>query len=125
MIFLSIVVATTLVGLISLAGIVFFVAKTDVHKLTSYFISLASGTMLGSAFLHLIPEAMEHNAKNAVTFVCVGVFFFFILEKFLVWRHCHLHQYPEDHSRPTAARMVIVGDAIHNFIDGVLIASSF
>ncbi len=125
MTFLSIVAATSLVGLISLTGIVFFVTKTNINKLTFYFVSLASGTMLGSAFLHLIPEALEQNTHRTLMAVCGGVFFFFILEKLLVWRHCHSHPFSHDHHRPTAARMVIFGDAIHNFIDGAIIASSF
>lgn len=125
MVFLSIIVATTLVGLISFVGIAFFLSKTDMHKMTFYFVSLASGTMLGSAFLHMIPETIEQHAKNALPLIGLGVFVFFILEKLLIWRHCHTHQRPEDHHRPIAARMVIVGDAIHNLIDGAIIASSF
>jgi zinc and cadmium transporter len=125
MVFLSIIVATTLVGLISFIGIFFFVANTDINKLTFYFVSLASGTMLGTAFLHLIPETLEQHANNALLFIGIGIFVFFILEKLLIWRHCHSHRHLTDHHRPTAARMVVVGDAIHNFIDGAIIASSF
>lgn len=118
--------ATISVGLISLIGILFFLTKTDTTKLTFYFVSLASGTMLGSAFLHLIPEALEAHPQQVFPMVCVGVFVFFILEKFLIWRHCHTHQHAADaHHRPTAARMVIVGDTVHNFLDGAIIASSF
>lgn len=125
MVFLSIIVATALVGLISFVGIAFFISKVDFHKMTFYFVSLASGTMLGSAFLHLMPEALEHNAQRGLLVICLGIFVFFILEKLLIWRHCHFHQHPDDHHRPTAARMVIAGDAIHNFIDGAIIAASF
>jgi zinc and cadmium transporter len=120
------ILATISVGLISLIGILFFLAKTDTTKLTFYFVSLASGTMLGSAFLHLIPEALERHPQNVFPVVCAGVFVFFILEKFLIWRHCHTHQHPTDaHRGPTAARMVIIGDTVHNFLDGAIIASSF
>ena len=133
MIFLSILASTTLVGLISFVGIFCFFAKNNLQKLTFYFVSLASGTMLGSAFLDLIPEALETSAKRAPATIGAGIFIFFILEKFLIWRHCHSHEHamindgrrPGDYHRPIAARMVIVGDAIHNFIDGAIIASSF
>src|SRR5262245_31747886 len=125
MVFLSILLATLLVGLISLAGIFFFFTKNDPNKLTFYFVSLASGTMLGTAFMHLVPEALSYNPENAMAAICAGVFVFFILEKMLIWRHCHSHQFKHDHHRPTAARMVVAGDAIHNFIDGALIASAF
>ncbi len=122
---LLILLATISVGLISLIGILFFVAKTDTTKMTFYFVSLASGTMLGSAFLHLIPEALENHPAHVFPMVCAGVFIFFILEKFLIWRHCHTHRHVADAHRPTAARMVIVGDTVHNFLDGAIIASSF
>src|SRR5262249_22040704 len=102
-----------------------FFAKNDLSTLTFYFVSLASGTMLGSAFLDLIPEALEQNPHRALLWTCCGVFFFFILEKLLIWRHCHSHEHAGDHHTPVAARMVVTGDAIHNFIDGAIVASSF
>ena len=125
MTFLWILLSTVAVGLVSIVGILFFITKSDIRKLTFYLISLASGTMLGSAFLHLIPESLALDAARSPLLISLGVFFFFTLEKLFIWRHCHHHQYPEDHTRPIAANMVIVGDGIHNFIDGVIIASSF
>src|SRR5262245_4860007 len=101
-----ILISVLLIGLISMIGIIFFAQGLDMKKATSYLISLASGTMLGTALLHLIPESLEINADRALIVISVGVFVFFILEKFLIWRHCHLHQYPDDHTRPTAANMV-------------------
>ena len=124
MILVWILLSTVLLGAISFIGSVFLVSKIDLRKLTFYFVSLASGSLLGTAFFHLMPEALEQN-PNALSFMGAGIFFFFILEKFLVWRHCHLHQHPEDHARPTAASMIIVGDGIHNFIDGIIIASAY
>ncbi len=125
MIFLSILCATALIGLISFVGIFFFFSKKNLNTLTFYFVSLASGTMLGSAFMDLIPEALEQNTNNGLLMIGAGVFIFFILEKFLIWRHCHSHQHSGDHQKPIAASMVITGDAVHNFIDGAIIASSF
>lgn len=125
MLLFMIVMATLLVSLISLVGVLFIWTRVDVRRITFYLISLASGTMLGGAFFDLIPESMESSLKNPLVSVALGVFMFFILEKFLIWRHCHHHQRPEEHRLPLDPKMIIVGDTIHNFIDGVIIASSF
>lgn len=121
---LYIILATAALGLISFVGAVFFGLRLNVRRITFYLISFASGTMLGVAFLHLIPESIEHG-ERAYLMIPAGVFVFFIFEKFLIWRHCHHHQRPEDHQRPVAATMVLIGDAVHNFIDGIIVAGAF
>ena len=125
MLLLQIIAATLLVGVISLTGVVLLVRRNNLPKMTIYFISLASGSLLGGAFMHLIPEALEKKGPAALPLIGAGVFLFFVLEKFLIWRHCHVHQEHEHYSRATAARMVILGDAAHNFLDGAIIATSF
>lgn len=124
MILANILLATLLVSLVSLVGVVFFFAKLKPEKVSFYLISIASGTMLGGAFFHLIPESFEHNTA-AAGLIGAGVFFFFILEKFLIWQHCHTHPHAEAHHRPKGAAMVLIGDGIHNLIDGMIIASGF
>jgi zinc and cadmium transporter len=59
--------------------------------------------------------------------IAIGVFIFFIFEKFLIWRHCHTHEHTHgrDASRPTAASMMLAADSVHNFIDGIIIATAF
>ncbi len=123
--FLQIVAASVGVSLISFIGIIFFGLKLNIRRITFYLMSLASGTLLGGALLHLIPEALDTSGSKALGWIAGGIFFFFILEKFLIWRHCHTHQRPEDHRRPVSASMVLAGDAVHNFIDGVIITSAF
>jgi zinc and cadmium transporter len=124
-ILLQIVLASMLVSLVSFIGIIFFSLGMNIRRITFYLISLASGTLLGGAVLHLIPEALETSGPKIFESVAMGIFIFFILEKFLIWRHCHIHQRPHDHTKPVAAKMVLIGDAIHNAIDGAIIASAF
>lgn len=87
------------------------------------FISYATGTLLGAAFLGLIPHALEHiSATFALATVLGGIIIFFILEKLVIWRHCH-NEACEAHG--AAGPLILVGDALHNFGDGVAIAAAF
>jgi zinc and cadmium transporter len=127
MVLLQILLATTLVSLVSVIGILLFAIRGNVQNITFYLISLASGTMLGGAFLHLIPEAAEYQLPNLYLLIALGVFIFFIFEKFLIWRHCHTHEHTHgrEASRPAAASMMLAADSVHNFIDGIIIASAY
>jgi zinc and cadmium transporter len=95
-------------------------------------VSYAIGALLGAAFLEVIPHAFEAgSAHTAAMSILGGIFGFFVLEKLLLWRHCHTencevhdpHEVAHDHGRSGA--LIIVGDTIHNFVDGVLIAAAF
>ncbi len=81
--------------------------------------ALSAGALIGTAFLHLLPESLE--VKNAFLLVLGGFVLFFIIERFLHWQHCH-EEHCEVH---TFAYMSLIGNSIHNFIDGLIIASSF
>jgi zinc and cadmium transporter len=121
-----ILISTFLVSGISLIGIFFLSMSENLfRKLLLMLVSFASGTLLGGAFLHLIPEAISENAllgqsENLFFIILVGILVFFLLEKFL-WRHCHERECPIH----VFAYLSLLGDGIHNFIDGVIIASSF
>ena len=114
-----------IVSLLSLVGaFVLAVKRNNLNRLTIFLVSLSAGTLLGDSFLHLIPEAVEkNNGTTTWLWLLAGVLFFFILEKVIHWRHCHLPT-TEDHPHPFGL-MNLVGDGLHNFLDGIIIAGSF
>jgi len=86
-------------------------------------ISFATGTLLGAAFLGMLPKAMAKAEPSTVlSFVLLGIILFFILEKLLIWYHCH-DEKCEIHS--AAPYLILFGDAFHNFMDGVVISAGF
>jgi len=91
--------------------------------LVPWLISYATGTLLGAAFLGMIPASLEQApAITVMATVLAGVVLFFVLEKFVLWRHCHEDQC-EIHGR--AGPLILIGDAFHNFVDGIVIATAF
>ncbi len=102
----------------------FLLIREPIQKfLIPSLISFASGTLLTAALLGLIPHALEHlDVQTALTTVLVGIFLFFILEKTIIWRHCHDMDCT---AHRTVGSMIIIGDAFHNAVDGLVIATSF
>lgn len=114
------------ISIVPAIGFLFIVTKRDsLEKYTHILISFAIGALLGNAFLHLIPEAFEmsENQKIASLSIIIGILLFYSVEQFFHWHHSHQETSLQHHS-PVGA-MNIVGDAIHNFLDGAVIASSF
>lgn len=121
--FLWIMGATFLGSVVSLIGrSLVFVTKRNIKKYTYYFISFAVGTMLAVVFLDLLPEAAEYiSFEDASKYALVGFILFFIFEKALFWHHCH----DGECDVHASGYLILWGDAIHNFIDGVIIALAF
>jgi len=100
-------------------------SREKLAKITLFLVSLSAGTLLGGSFLHLMPEAIEeYGASNKLwLWLLAGIIAFFILEKLICWRHCHIPT-SENHPHPLGL-MNLIGDFFHNFIDGMIIAGSF
>lgn len=119
------------VSLISLVGVLALVWNRDfLRKILLFLVSFAAGALLGDAFLHLLPEVIKDfdSDSRIFFFILFGILTFFILEKIIHWRHCH-ECYPEEnpshiHARPFAYTNLI-GDGLHNLIDGMIIAGSY
>ncbi|OIP60472.1 MAG: ZIP family metal transporter [Nitrospirae bacterium CG_4_10_14_0_8_um_filter_41_23] len=122
MLMLIILLATFMVSLISLIGIFFIGMKQDtLTKVIKYLVSFAVGGLLGGAFFHLLPESMASGEPSLFIYVLSGIMIFFLIEKLLHWRHCHKGQCDAH----TFTYLNLIGDGIHNFIDGMIIAASF
>ena len=119
-------ISVVVVSAISLIAVFFLtISETMIRKLLLFMVSFAAGALFGDAFIHLLPESFEKLGYGLHTSILIlaGILFFFILEKFIHWRHCHNMNFAE---RTHPMVMVnLIGDGVHNLIDGMLIAASY
>ena len=128
---LLVIIAVCFFGSLLSLTLAYLFSKLKMVNYADYFVSFAVGTLLGAAFLEIIPHAYElsRDLHQISLIVLIGILIFFILEKLLVWRHCH-GSHCENHSPVVnhdvkKGSILIIGDCFHNFIDGILIASAF
>ena len=114
------------ISLVSFIGVFTLVLKRNLlNKSIFILVSLAVGTLLGDVFIHIIPEAYEKISNSTlISFLIIGgILIFFVLEKVLHWHH-HTLEHAEEHHHPIG-KMILLGDGVHNFIDGLIIATSY
>lgn len=124
MILVWILLSTFLVSLISLVGILTLAINDQLlHKILFGLIGFSAGALIGGAFLHILPEALKNNKSETVfSYLIFGIILFFLMERYLHWRHCHEEGACDVH---VFTYLNLVGDGFHNFIDGMVIAASF
>jgi zinc and cadmium transporter len=129
---LWIIAASAVGGLLSAAVAAMFAWNARASQVP-VLISFAVGALLGAVFLEILPHAFSaaSDPRPVAATILFGILFFFVLEKLVLWRHCHETQcdahdpQPPKHDHGRSGMMIIIGDTVHNFVDGVLIAAAF
>ncbi|MEK7150553.1 MAG: ZIP family metal transporter [Patescibacteria group bacterium] len=132
-------VSVLMVSLISFVGL-FFLSINDkaLKSIIFVLVSFSVGALFGDAFVHLIPEVFESGISGSVisAFILLGIIIFFVLEKFVHWRHSHIEageacennkceSHKEESRIKPVGYMIILSDTVHNFLDGIIIATSY
>jgi zinc and cadmium transporter len=125
--FFYILIFTSLISSLSFIGaLTLFLKEKLLDQILMFLVAFSAGSLLGGAFFHLIPEAIEivqpDQVLNLFLYLIFGFCTFFILENFIKWHHHHAREHPEI---MPFSYLILISDAVHNFIDGLIIAASF
>ncbi len=130
-----IITASFIGGLLSVLCAALFALNGHTQHYLGAMVSYAIGALLGAVFLNILPEAiaLTSNVATLSATVLFGILLFFILEKLVLWRHCHhqhceaheLLQAEQSHDHGRSGMMIMLGDTFHNFVDGIIIAAAF
>jgi zinc and cadmium transporter len=119
------IASVVLVSLVSFIGVLSMsLSQKWLRALIIVLVSFSAGALLGDAFLHLLPEAVEVSGFTLAVSIGIlaGIVFSFIMEKFIHWHHCHT---PGEHHHHPVGYINLFGDAVHNFLDGIIIGASY
>ena len=127
--FIWILIATFSISLIAFVGaLTLFLKEKILNKILLLLVAFSAGALIGGAFLHLIPEAVnkvgikENSILEIFLYLIFGFCAFFVLEQFIGWHHHHATRHPEI---MPFSYLILISDGIHNFIDGLIVAGSF
>ncbi len=124
---------------VAFASVLLLLSDNRRTKLIPHLVSFAIGILLGAAFLGLLPHALEsaqaYDPRNIMLTVLIGLLSFFLLEKLVLWRHCHsthceahgvdIHDDNGHQHKTSTGSLLVIGDVLHSFVDGILIAAAF
>lgn len=112
------------VGAVGTAALLLLATDKTRETLQPYLVSFATGTLLTSALVELLPNTIDHlGVVHSLSLVLGGLVLFFILERLMIWRHCHVIGHCETHRTP--GHIILIGDTLHNFVDGIVLAAAF
>lgn len=128
----AIILVSLFGGVLSIAAAALFAFSARPERVP-LLVSYAIGALLGATFLEILPHAFEltNDIERTAATILFGILLFFVLEKLVLWRHCHHAENCEAHAPPSAhdhgrsGMMIMIGDTFHNFVDGIIIAAAF